>query len=114
MLESEMRLDWRGRDVQRGTHRSVRLGMADNLDRCVETVKPRTPVLTGELQGSMARGPVMEVRPGVFEGSFGSWGVDHAIPVELGSVRRAPVYMITSTAGDVFPMLKNDIQERMG
>ena len=113
MISGTIVVDWRGETVKRGLGVAIRKGMNKNLARAVRRVKPRTPVLTGLLQGSMRMEPVREMGPGAYVGYFGSFDVEYAIHVELGTVLQQPRLMITETADETFPELPNDIRSQL-
>ena len=106
-------VNWRGNALRRDTSRHVRAGMNKNLSRCVRVVKPRTPVVTGVLQGSMRMEPARDIGSGTFVGFFGSWDVDYAVHVELGTMKQTPRLMMTQTADEEFPKLPDDIRSEI-
>ena len=105
---------WKGALVREQVERAIEKGMNINLARAVQVVKPRTPVLTGILQGSMRMEPAKKIQPGVIAGYFGSWDVNYAIFVEKGTVRMSGRHMLTRTAAEVFPKLSTDIKGALG
>ena len=87
-------------------------GVDDTLAKCVREVKPITPVKTSVLQGSMRFEPAKRQGDKV-RGFWGSFDVNYALWVEIGSQGRAGVYMLTRTADAVYPELAGNIKRHM-
>ena len=110
MITGKINMNWKGKLAERQVVRAVEQGMNANLARCVQVVKPKTPVRTGILQGSMRMEPAKVIRRGVVAGFFGSWDVNYTIFVEKGTVRMSGRHMLEETASEVFPKLGEDIR----
>ena len=113
MITGTIDLDWKGKLALTQVKRAIVHGMNVNLAKCVQTVKPRTPVQTGILQGSMRMEPAREIEKNIVSGYFGSWDVNYAIFVEKGTIRMSGRHMMQSTADEVFPELGKNIRDSL-
>ena len=87
-------------------------GVDDTLAKCVREVKDITPVATSILQGSMRFEPAKRQGTKV-RGQWGSFDVNYALWVEIGSQGRAGVYMLSRTADAVYPELAGNIKRHI-
>ena len=88
-------------------------GVDDTLAECVRVVKPLTPVETSILQGSMRLEPAKRQGSRV-HGQWGSFDVNYALWVEIGSHGRPGVHMLERTADQVYPSLAGNIKKHLG
>ena len=102
----------KSRQVLRAIQRAQIDGLDETLAKCVREAKPITPVITGILQGSIKFEPAQKKGLKI-TGFWGSFDVNYALWVEIGSHGRAGVFMLTSTADDVYPELAGNIKRHL-
>ena len=107
------RLDWKGDEIKDRLLNAVRQGIDETMAACVNKAKPRTPVVTGTLQGSIQFRPAriegvrLVGRWGAFEGKHG-----YAIYVETGTRGRPGRNMLRSSAAEEYPKLADRVKKR--
>lgn len=109
-------LKWRGDAVRKRVANAVRLGIDDTLVDAVPEAKRRTPVVTGLLQGSIMAEPARVEGGGGGErirGRWGSFDVEYALPVEVGTSRRQGRFMLRQAADLTYPELSKNIRTRL-
>ena len=106
-----MTLRWYGDRVQARLLEAIRQGIDETMAECVNKAKPKTPVLTGTLQGSIQFRPA-EVKGDSVSGVWGSFDVNYAIYVETGSLGRPARNMLRSSAAEEYPRLIERIRRR--
>lgn len=76
---------WRGDNVRRRVVQATREAFDETMALCVVTAKSNTPVKTAALQGSIRLNPAQLVRGNVVEGVWGSFEINYALAVEVGT-----------------------------
>lgn len=99
-------LRWNGDKVLKEMLKATRFGIDDTTAECVRTAKPKTPVVTGTLQGSERATPAVEQGNRVV-GQWGSFDVNYALVVEQR------VNMLRSSADEVYPKLRQNIKKHV-
>lgn len=87
-------------------------GVDDTLAECAGEVKDNTKIRTSVLQGSMRFEPAKRQGNKV-SGRWGSFDVNYALWVEIGSQGRPGGYMLTRTADAVYPKLAGNIKRHL-
>lgn len=106
------RIDDKTDQLRRKVRDAAVAGVDETLAKCVREAKDITPVVTGILQGSLRFEPAKRQGDKV-RGRWGSFDVNYALWVEIGSQGRAGVYMLTRTADAVYPELTGNIKRHM-
>lgn len=104
-------LDWRGKQVKARLERAARMGIDDTTSRAIDYAKPRTPVKTGTLQGSLMMRPAQTTGNTTF-GLWGSFNVEYAIYQELGTARIPGKFFLQQGAVAEYPKLWSRIKAR--
>lgn len=105
-------LRWRGDEVRRAVMAAARGGIDETMARAVVEAKRRVPVLTGTLQGSLQMRPARE-RGGGVVGLWGSFSVQYAVYVEMGTGRMGARPYLRPAADQEYPGLAGRIQRRL-
>jgi hypothetical protein len=107
-----MTLKWYGKDVLTALEAAAVDGIDETTAAIVPLAKAVVPVRTAILQGSLRMEPARKVMPRRVVGRVGSFDVNYAVFVELGTTRmRARPYL--RPAGDAeFPKLAERIKRR--
>ena len=104
--------NWKGRDVRELIRAAQAEALEETAVACVRDAHPNTPIRTGTLRGSIRFQPVEETEQGMFV-EWGSYGVNYAIYVELGTGRRNGVFMLRNAADREYPKLASRIRNRL-
>ena len=107
------RLDWKGDEVKKRWLEAARQGIEETMAACVVDAKRETPVRTGTLQGSVRFEPA-KVRGNEAKGTWGSFDVNYAVYVEVGTRGRPGVNMLRDSADENYPKLAGNIRSRFG
>ena len=101
-------LDWQGNRAFDLIVKGVIAGMDATMADCVPTAKENTPVITGILQGSIRFEPAKRVADAVV-GVWGSFDVNYAFPVEVGTRFREGRNMLRGSADRHHPEMPENI-----
>lgn len=111
-----MGLEWRGDDVKRHVLQATLGGMDETLAACVRTAKPMYRpghgLVTATLQGSIQMRPA-QLRGDVVVGVWGSFDVNYAIYVEMGTGKMAAQGQLRRSADIEYPRLADRIRRRL-
>lgn len=111
-----MSLQWQGEQVDRRVIGAVLGGMDETMAACVVTAKqdyrPGHGLVTAVLQGSIQMRPA-EMREDYAIGYWGSFDVDYAIYVEMGTARMAAQGQLRKAADQHYPLLGERIRRRL-
>jgi hypothetical protein len=77
-------MNWQGTNARKAVERAVTRGMLRTMSDCVYFAKGEVPVNYGTLQGSIELRPPYR-RGNVFIGIWGSFNVNYALWVEIGT-----------------------------
>ena len=103
---------WNGDVIFRKTVEAARTAMDDTMARCVVEAKIRVPTLTTTLQGSIEMRPTR--REGeLLVGLWGSFQVNYAIYVEVGTSRMSAQPYMRPAADHEYPLLPGRIRARI-
>ncbi len=104
-------LRWRGAQVKDKLLRAAKDGIDETTAESVTEAKRIVPVDTSTLQGSIRFDPAQIGRNKVV-GEWGSFDVDYAIYVELGTYKMRAQPYLRPTADREYPKLKGRIARR--
>ena len=83
-MASNTTVVWRGGAVRRRVEQATREAFDETMALCVATAKSNTPVKTAALQGSIRLDP-SRLKGNVVEGIWGSFDINYALAVEVGT-----------------------------
>lgn len=111
-----MSLEWRGPEVAERVRAASLAGIDETLAACVVTAKadyrPGHGLVTAALQGSVQMRPA-EMQGDVGVGLWGSFDIDYAIYVEMGTALMAAQAQLRHAADQHYPSLAERIARRM-
>jgi hypothetical protein len=101
---------WQGDAIKAKMAVAVRVGMNETLAKAVNHAKGSVPVDTSVLQGSLRMEPA---GGSPLKGSFGSYDVNYAIYVEMGTSRMGAQPYIRPAVDAEFPQIGKRIKALM-
>lgn len=108
-----MKTKWYGEELKKKMDQVVPLAINSILADCVRESKAVVPVRTAILQGSIQMRVAEKGGSSGWSGTWGSWNVNYAIFVELGTqFMRARSYL-RSVADRLYPQLADRIRQVM-
>lgn len=104
-------LKWYGDKILTDINHAVKKAMASVMSSCIGTAKAQHPpgVITTTFQGSIQQRPVIE-RDGKKVGFWGSFDVDYAIYLELGTVHIPEYAPLRNAADRHYPELQDKLK----
>ena len=97
-------LDWKGEDLKRKIETAQRQAIDATMAGCIVEAKERVPVRTATLQGSIRMEPARPVGDMVV-GRWGSFEVNYALWVEIGTARMSGTPYLRPAADHQYPLL---------
>ena len=104
-------VEWRGAQVLDKLLKAVKDGIDETMAECVTEAVRIVPVDTTTLQGSLRVEPA-EISRNEVVGEWGSFDVDYAIYVELGTYKMRAQPYLRPSADREYPHLKGRIARR--
>ena len=105
-------LKWNDKPVIEKVLLATRKGMDSVMSKCVREAKATVPVVTTTLQGSIRMEPAKQVENELV-GVWGSYNVDYAIFVELGTSKMSAQSYLRPAADRFYPTLPGEIRRFM-
>jgi len=102
-------LDWNGDALKRKVVEAQRLAVDATMASCIVEAKSRVPVRTATLQGSIRMEPARPVGDLVV-GRWGSFEVNYALWVEIGTHRSGAQPYLRPAADHQYPLLAGYIR----
>tara|TARA_Y100000310_G_scaffold47500_3_gene44073 strand:- start:710 stop:1048 length:339 start_codon:yes stop_codon:yes gene_type:complete len=106
-----MSLEWNGDRIKRLATQAAKWGIDATTAACVREAKNRVPVVTATLQGSIEMRPAQQ-RGNDVVGIWGSFNVNYAIFVEMGTSRMSGTPYLRPSADSQYPRLEGRIKRR--
>ena len=106
-----MSLEWNGDTVKRKMIEAAKWGVDKTTSECVIEAKNRVPRVTSTLQGSIQMRPAKQQGDDVV-GIWGSFDVDYAIYVEMGTSRMSGTPYLRPSADSQYPRLSDRIKRK--
>ena len=107
-----MSLKWNGELVKRNTIEAAKWGVDATMAACVREAKGRVRVDTTTLQGSIEMRPAQQQGDDVV-GLWGSFSVNYAIFVEMGTGRMSAQPYLWPSADHQYPKLPDRIKRKL-
>ncbi len=112
-----MSLDWKGEEVTRKLLDAATFGIDQTMAKAVVLAKGDLykghGFVTGVLQGSIQMRPAI-IRGQTAVGTWGSFSVDYALPVEVGDGSRPGLGYLQQAADAEYPKLAGRIAREFG
>ena len=100
-------LDWKGPELTDAVRESIRLAFDETMAECVKEAFAYTPRVTGTLQRSLRFQPTDKALVGI----WGSFIVNYAFFVEVGTSRRYGVNMMRNASDKEYPKIDGRVKK---